>query len=403
VSDATKAATPSARHVVDVDLTLPDTTAVDEEGAPERFGRYRVLEPLGEGGMGAVYACFDEVLEREVAVKSMRVPPGPRADARALLERFEREGRVLASLSHPNVVRVHDVGREGSEPFLVMERVRGPSLRERIRRGGPLSGAEATQLGVQLAAALEAAHAAGILHRDVKPANVLEGEGAWILADFGVARAPASQLTRIGQFLGTPGYASPEALLEGEFSEASDVFGWGATMFHALTGEAPYGERGMITVARAQRSGPPPLPRTLRGVPAELAGAIRSALDPDPRARPSARQLRLRLGRPTERRPVLLLAALGSAVAFALGSILGIALGALVWSGSEASPVESPRAPVVAETVSDADRRRRWREIAEDVNGGDYASGRRRLEALLERYPNDPSARELLEQLQVYE
>lgn len=413
MSDATKATTPSARRD-DGDDTLPGIPDATDETGPARFGRYRVVAPLGEGGMGAVYACMDEALEREVAVKSIRVPRGVKESVRAMLvERFEREGRLLASLSHPNVVRVHDVGRESGEPFLVMERVRGPSLRERIARTGPLSARDAARLGAELAGALEAAHAAGILHRDVKPANVLDAEGAWILADFGVARAPESQLTRVGQFLGTPGYASPEALLEGAFSEASDVYGWGATLFSALTGRAPHGERGVMTVAEAQKSGPPALPASaLREVPAELAATIRAALDPDPRARPTARQLRERLAREPKKAPILL-AATGGAALLA-GSMIGLLAGALVWGGDATAPIAPPTiAPVVSPSLaertapptatSEEDYRRRWRAIADDVNAGRYEQGRRKLDELIARYPDDEPAHDLLNRLDEYE
>ena len=410
MSDATKAASPSAREDKrrSDDDTLPELT--DAAFEPARFGRYRVVSPLGEGGMGAVYACIDEALEREVAVKSIRVPRGVKDAVRAMLvERFEREGRLLASLSHPNVVRVHDVGREGGEPFLVMERVRGPSLRERIARSGPLSARDAARLGVELAGALEAAHAAGILHRDVKPANVLEAEGAWILADFGVARAPESQLTRVGQFLGTPGYASPEALLEGAFSEASDVYGWGATMFTALSGRAPHGERGVMTVAEAQKPALPP--SALREVPAELAAMIRAALVPDPRARPAARQLRERLAREPKVSP-LRLAAIGGATLLA-GSLIGLLVGALVWGGDEAPPFAPPIAPAVSPVAHEVrparaptsaeDYRSRWRAIADDVNAGRYEQGRQKLDELIARYPDDEPAHDLLERLEEYE
>jgi hypothetical protein len=293
-----------------------------------------------------------------------------------------------------------------------MERVRGPSLRERIARRGPLSAQDAARLGAELAGALEAAHAAGILHRDVKPANVLEAEGAWILADFGVARAPESQLTRVGQFLGTPGYASPEALLEGAFSEASDVYGWGATLFSALAGRAPHGERGVMTVAEAQKSGPPALPASaLREIPAELAAAIVAALDPNPHARPSARQLRERLAREPKKPPRILLAATGGAALLA-GSTLGLLVGALVWGG-DATPIAPPTiAPVASPLVreraapaatSEEDYRLRWRAIADDVNAGRYEQGRRKLDELIARYPDDEPAHDLLDRLEEYE
>src|SRR5262249_875261 len=156
--------------------------------------------------------------------------------ARMLDERFRLEARAIASLSHPNIVQVFDLDATADPPYLVMERVAGPSLRERLR-GGPLPERELRALGIQIPRALAAAHATGIVHRDVKPANILAaGENAWKLADFGVAHVPDSSLTMTGQFVGSPAYAPPEALVRGQCDACGDVFGLGASLYEAAAG-----------------------------------------------------------------------------------------------------------------------------------------------------------------------
>lgn len=416
MSDVTRAATPGGRSGAPTgeEPTLaakasPPQRASDE---PTRFGRYRVLAPIGEGGMGAVYLALDEVLEREVAVKSIRLPRGAAADLRAMLiERFVREGRALARVAHPNVVRVHDVGTHDELPYLVMERVRGPSLRDRLR-GGPLPVDDALSLGLALASALEAAHAAEILHRDVKPANVLYSTDAeaWVLADFGIARMPRSNLTQLGQFLGTPSYAAPEALLRGELTEAGDVYAWGATLYAALTGAPPYGDADLGTVIDAQAKGPPRLPAGR--APRPLADLVNAALDTDPARRPTARALfRALSARHAHTR--LRLLALGGVGLFSIGAIAGLVLGLAIRSGEAPTPSAAPRAlvttphpgsaPAEPPAPSDEDYLDRWQAIASLVNAGDYARARPLLRQLLARYPDDTAALDLLDRIDAYE
>ena len=174
----------------------------------ERFGRYRVTGTLGTGAMGDVYLAVDDVLGREVAVKTLRGRHTGLA-ARIADDRFRQEARAIAQLTHPSVVQVYDLDLNADPPYLVMERVAGPSLKERLD-GGPLPEAEVRALGIQIANALAAAHARGVVHRDVKPANILAaGPGVWKLADFGVAHMPDSEVTISGQFLGTPARRFP--------------------------------------------------------------------------------------------------------------------------------------------------------------------------------------------------
>ncbi|HVV85523.1 MAG TPA: serine/threonine-protein kinase, partial [Kofleriaceae bacterium] len=216
----------------------PDDVSADAPPA-RTIGRYRVLAVLGAGAMGEVVRARDDRLGRDVAIKRMKVPA--RALAEVFAARFEAEGRALASLTHPGVVQVFDLGVDGDEPYLVMELVDGPTLRDVVRDRGPLPVAEVRAAGIQLARALEAAHARGVLHRDVKPANVLLApRSVWKLADFGLAHLPDSSVTLSGQFLGTPAYAAPEALALGQFGPPADVFGLAATLYEAATGARPH-------------------------------------------------------------------------------------------------------------------------------------------------------------------
>ena len=241
---------------------------------------------LGAGGMGEVYAAIDEVLGREVAVKTLRGHRSALA-ARILDERFRLEARAIAALHHPGVVQVFDIDLSADPPYLVMERVAGPSLRDRLA-GGALELDELRAMGIQIGRALAAAHAAGIVHRDVKPANILAaGAGTWKLADFGVAHMPDSSLTLTGQFVGSPAYAPPEALVRGQSAAAGDVYGLGATLYEAATGRWPRrdSETGALLAPL------PPLHELAPGLPAELAAAVERAVAPEPEHRPSAAEL----------------------------------------------------------------------------------------------------------------
>jgi eukaryotic-like serine/threonine-protein kinase len=252
---------------------------------PQTIGRYRVLAVLGEGAMGEVVRARDDRLGRDVAIKRVKNVSG--AGTAEFQARFEAEARALAALAHPGVVQIYELGLDGDEPYLVMELVDGASLRAVIKERGPLPAPAVRALGIQLARALQAAHARGILHRDVKPANVLQGPGgAWKLADFGVAHMPDSEMTSTGQFIGTPAYAAPEALALAQFSPASDVYGLAATLVEAASGKKPRRDATLAEMmARSHERA------TLDGVPDELAAVLRPALALDARARPDAAEL----------------------------------------------------------------------------------------------------------------
>jgi len=248
------------------------------------FGRYRVTKTLGTGAMGEVFEAIDDVLGREVAIKTLRSESG--ITARFIDDRFRNEARAIAQFSHPGVVQVFDIDLSADPPYLVMEKVAGPSLAQRLE-AGPLPIAELAPLGIQIARALAAAHAAGVVHRDVKPANILAaGSGAWKLADFGVAHIPDSSLTMTGQFVGSPAYAPPEALVKGVSAPAGDIYGLGATLYEAAAGTWPRKQAQGAILAPV-----PPLLTLAPNVPPHVAHAIDHAVAIESAHRPSAAEL----------------------------------------------------------------------------------------------------------------
>lgn len=226
---------------------------------PERFGRYRILRPLGHGGMGSVWLAHDTELDRPVALKVPRFAPEEGAVA---VERFRRSARAAATLTHPNLCPVFDVGQHQGTPYLTMPYVEGRSLAE-ILRDGPLPVTQAVELVARLASGLQQAHSKGVVHRDLNAGNVIVREdGEPVLVDFGLARsANTSRLTVDGQVLGTPGYLAPEQL-SGESERhgpASDVYGLGVLLYELLTGRLPFGRtlREVLVQEAAQTPTPP--------------------------------------------------------------------------------------------------------------------------------------------------
>jgi len=224
-------------------------------------GRYDLGREIGRGGMGAVWLARDTVLGRDVALKRIGLLPGATTPD---LQRAEREARLAARLNHPHVVAVYDLVEEGGDTWLVMEYVEGVTLATLIRSDGALRPDEAAGLVRQAADALCAAHAAGIVHRDVKPSNMLvTRDGDVKLTDFGIARAEAdASLTRTGLVTGSPAYLAPEVASGSSATEASDVWSLGATLFHALAGRPPYdvGENLMGALYQIVHEEPPRLP-----------------------------------------------------------------------------------------------------------------------------------------------
>jgi eukaryotic-like serine/threonine-protein kinase len=253
--------------------------------------RYRLGERIAGGGMGSVYRAVDENLGRQVAVKVLR---RELADDPTFLERFRREARAAAALSHPGVAGVYDYGELGGTAFIVMELVEGETLAERIAATGRLPFAEAFAIGEQVARALAAAHAHGLVHRDVKPANVLLGPGGAKVTDFGIAKAAtAATLTRTGMVLGSANYVAPEQARGDDVGPAADQYSLGCVLFEAVTGRTPYAGANPVAIATQHVSSPVPDPRSdLPDLPAPAADLIRRALAKHPADRfPSATAL----------------------------------------------------------------------------------------------------------------
>ena len=223
-------------------------------------GRYRLERQIGRGGSGTVHLALDEVLGRQVAIKRIGQIPG---SGSAELERAEREARLAAALNHPNVVSVFDLVDEDDVRWLVMEYVDGETLSERVRTSGPMDAVEAATLLAQAADALVEAHDHGIVHRDVKPSNILIADGAAKLNDFGIARSEDDpSLTQTGLVTGSPAYLAPEVASGSSATTASDVWSLGATLYHAVTGEPPYdvGDNLIGALYKIVHEDPPRLP-----------------------------------------------------------------------------------------------------------------------------------------------
>jgi serine/threonine-protein kinase len=248
-------------------------------------GRYRLLTLLGRGGAGEVWRAEDTILARQVAVKLLRSLDGDPMDS---VERFRAEAQSAARLTHPNVVATYDVGTEGDHVFLVMELVPGPDLAQLMRTSGLPAAALVEDIATQGALALDAAHAAGIVHRDVKPGNLLLApDGTLKMTDFGIAKRAGNETTGLGVLLGTASYVSPEQVRGEPATPASDWYAFGCVLHELLTGTPPFTGPTVDVVMRQHLDVPPP-PITRTDVPAELANLVTHLLAKDPSARPSS-------------------------------------------------------------------------------------------------------------------
>ena len=324
-------------------------------------GRYEIERPLGHGAMAVVDLARDVELDRRVALKRLAENLSRDEELRA---RFLREGRLAARLAHPNVVRIFDVGEDDGRPFIAMEYVDGETLAELVARSGPLPAHEVAALCVQICRALAAAHEAGLVHRDVKPQNLLLGTNRLLkLGDFGIALGlGGTRLTTAGTVLGTAAYLAPEQARGEEVTAAADVYGVGAVLYELLTGRPPRAPASFADLAEPMEIAPPD------GAPPALARIVMRCLAADPAARPSsaaalAHELAATLpeaetlalpGHPSQRateiktpsarrskkvRPALALAAV------AVGSIAGGAIALVVTHGGS-SPKPAPVARV---------------------------------------------------------
>ena len=261
-----------------------------EPDEPLLDGRYRLGERLGGGAVADVYQALDDRLQRSVAIKVFR------GDAAEQLQRHEAEMRTLAALDHPSLVTVFDAGTDEAtgRPFLVMQLVEGPTLGDELR-SGPLRPDNAARYGAELAEALGYVHERGLVHRDVKPANVLiSSDGRVHLADFGIARlVDSAHETKTGDVLGTPAYFAPEQVAGETVGPPADIYALGIVLFEALTGRRPY-EGGAVEVAMARLARDPEIPADL---PAGWQSLLAAMTRREPAARPSAPQVATTLRR----------------------------------------------------------------------------------------------------------
>src|SRR5215472_11422696 len=253
-------------------------------------GRYRLQSVIGRGGMGVVWLAADELLRRAVAVKEVVWPPELGDEERDTLpERALREARTAARLDHPNIVRVFDVAEHDDRPWIVMQLVPYRSLRDVVAEGGPLTAEQTARIGLSILSAITAAQAAGILHRDVKPGNVLLGpDDDVVLTDFGLAVADGSTtVTSSGLVLGSPAYMAPERARGERVTFAADLWSLGATLYAAVEGRDPFQRNGTLAVLTAIATDEPDRPE--RAGP--LWPVISELLRKDPAARPPAPQV----------------------------------------------------------------------------------------------------------------
>ena len=248
-------------------------------GVGETFGGYAIESLLGRGGMGAVYLATHARLARKVALKVIAPEHAHDEDFRA---RFLRESQLAASLDHPNAIPIYDAGEADGVLFLAMRYVSGPSLQTLLRARATISAEETLRLAEQIGGALDAAHAAGLVHRDVKPANILlseSGDHAY-LCDFGLAKQTRSHgMTQTGSFLGTVDYCSPEQIEGHDVDGRADLYSLGAVLFHCLAGQPPYRRKTEFAVLEAHLRDPTPALSTARpGLPAALDGVLATAM-----------------------------------------------------------------------------------------------------------------------------
>src|SRR5436305_2193445 len=245
--------------------------------------RYEVEELVGAGGMSSVYRAHDRLLDRKVALKVMHSHYGEDPE---YVERFRREARSVAALSHPNIVTVIDRGDHDGRQFLVFEYIEGENLKRLIERRGPGPVATALELAMQIARGLSFAHQQGLIHRDVKPQNILlNGDGRAKVTDFGIARSLDVQhgMTQTGTVLGTSDYIAPEQAQGQRVDEHTDVYSLGVVMYELLTSEVPFPGENFVAVAMRHINEPPPLIRDKRpDVPPRVEAAIQKAMAKDP-------------------------------------------------------------------------------------------------------------------------
>ncbi|MFE8988527.1 serine/threonine-protein kinase [Streptomyces collinus] len=297
------------------------------EGRSRRViaGRYRLQEKLGRGGMGVVWRATDQLLGRSVAVKELPYDDTlSAAQARRQRDRTLREARAVAQLNHPHIIVVHDVVEHDERPYIVMELVEGGSLADRLAERGPVDAAEAARIGIALLGALGAAHAAGVLHRDLKPDNVLleTGTDRVVLTDFGIAQvAGAPTLTENGAFVGSPEYTAPERMSGVRTGPESDLWSLGALLCAALSGESPFHRDSLGGILHAVVVGDIQPPAQAGPLLPVVRGLLER--DPDRRLDADRAERMLQAFRDTGRTPPVPPAGFGSSPGYAYAAAVG--------------------------------------------------------------------------------
>ncbi|HXV61241.1 MAG TPA: protein kinase, partial [Vicinamibacteria bacterium] len=266
-------------------ISTEGTTIGHDLGLGVVDGRYQLLQQVGAGAAGIVYKAYDQMLQVKIAIKMLRTEF---ASNEAVLERFRKEIILSRDIGHPNVLRMYHLGEFGGKKYLTMQWVDGQTLGTLISVEAPLSPSRCAAIGAKLAAALEAAHAHKVLHRDIKPQNILmNGEGEPYLTDFGVARVLGEPgTTRTGVFLGTPNYASPEQANLSPLDGRSDLYALGVVLFEMATGKRPFEAATTEEILEMHRSTPTPDPREIEpGVSPELSAVILRCLEKEPSKR----------------------------------------------------------------------------------------------------------------------
>ena len=219
-----------------------DEKAQHTEGMPESIGRYKVLEGIGFGAMGAVYKAFDPLIKRTLAIKTIRLDiPRQSPQYRSFIDRFYHEARISGTLSHSNIVTLFDIGEEQGIPYLAMEFVDGQTVAALIESGHRFKPEKVISLASQIASAIDYAHGKGVIHRDIKPSNLIMHEDDRVkVTDFGIAKLVDTEMTQSGTLLGTPSYMSPEQAMGDKLDGRSDIFSLGVCCFEMLSGEQPF-------------------------------------------------------------------------------------------------------------------------------------------------------------------
>jgi serine/threonine-protein kinase len=253
---------------------------------PSRIGRYRVERLLGRGAMGRVLLARDSVLDRDVAVKLLRDDLGLLPEQRdSLVDRMRHEAKACARVTHPNIVGLFDMGEDPALGlYLVFEYAEGTTLKDRLAQG-PLPSAVTARIAREIGGALSTAHASGVLHRDVKPENIILTAHGSKIADFGIARVPNSTLTKNGGLLGTPAYSAPECIIDGDFSAHSDQFSLAATLYEALCRRRAFPGEDAVAVATRITTEEPPAIAESCGLDRHVDDVLSRALNKDPEKR----------------------------------------------------------------------------------------------------------------------